>query len=139
MSKVSSWDGPPMSINRMQFVSGEPVAPRARRLNQSVRLRPRVASAPACRKSRRLRPSQNSTGLSESSRNMLIPPQCSRFYHREYEMAGGSGHWGNWRNEPNLVWEAGRPGKIAERTQFRRLGRFADLTERIQLRGSGDR
>src|SRR4051812_35300206 len=74
MSKVSSCDGPPMSISKMQLTSLLAVAPRARRLNQSVRLSPRVASAPACRKSRRFSPSQKETGRSASRRNTGSPP-----------------------------------------------------------------
>src|SRR5271155_5186711 len=74
MSKVSSCDGPPINIKRMQLVSAAGAAPEAFNANQSVKLRPRAASDPACRKSRLRSPSQNSTGRSASRRNMILPP-----------------------------------------------------------------
>src|SRR3984957_17453522 len=80
MSNVSSWDGPPINIKRIQFVSFGGVAAAARSANQSVRLSPRAASDPACRKSRLRSPSQNSTGRSASRRNMIFLP-ANRFYH----------------------------------------------------------
>src|SRR5213596_3522988 len=60
----------------MQFMSllGS-TAPKAFKLIRSLTLRPRKASEPACRKSRRVIPSQKCTGLSASSLNIAAPPQ----------------------------------------------------------------
>ena len=61
MSHVSSWLGAPTRNRQMQLTSlAGLTAPAAFSANRSVRLRPEPAmpSAPACRKSRRVRPSQ---------------------------------------------------------------------------------
>ncbi len=59
MSQVSSWLGPPTSINWMQFTSLPAcTAPAALRRRKSGIVRPRKPSDPACRKSRRVTPSQ---------------------------------------------------------------------------------
>src|SRR5690242_8150896 len=71
-SKVSSWLGPPTRNRKMQFRSFESffTAPWAFRAKNSGMLRPRNASDPACRKSRRVSPSQKWTAFSASTRIM---------------------------------------------------------------------
>src|SRR5829696_3998224 len=100
MSNVSSCDGPPISISRMQLTSLFVVAPRAFRANQSVRLSPSVAKAPAWRKSRRLKPSQNSTGRSASRRNIPVPSPGGCFYHWGTTRGGARGRSGAARRGP---------------------------------------
>src|ERR1700722_7763114 len=70
MSRVSSCDRPPPRNSMMQFMSffGS-TAPSAFIAKRSLSPRPSMESAPACRKSRRRRPSQHPTGLSESKRH----------------------------------------------------------------------
>src|SRR5215472_17131688 len=81
MSQVSSCEGPPTRNSMMQFVSFcASTAPSAFSPRNWVRPRPRNESEPACRKSRRRRPSQNSTGLSASRRNIRA--------HLPYHSAG---------------------------------------------------
>src|SRR5439155_19171316 len=74
MSQVSIWLGPPTSIRKMQLVSffGS-TAPKDFSAKKSGRVRPRKASEPACRKSRRVKPSQKWQGLSASSLNIGAP------------------------------------------------------------------
>ncbi len=64
----------------MQFMSLSGLtAPNAFRLRRSPTLSPRKASEPACRKSRRVIPSQKWTGLSASSLYIAAPPQKSTY------------------------------------------------------------
>src|SRR5258707_13963095 len=72
MAQWSSGDGPPPSMTMLQLTSflELSMAPSAFRPNNWLSPSPRNESDPACRKSRRRKPSQNSTGLSASRRNM---------------------------------------------------------------------
>src|SRR5213594_1870158 len=73
-SQVSSWLGPPTSINWMQLMSLSGfTAPIALSPRNSGNVRPRKPSDPACRKSRRVTPSQKWTRLSASSLNIVYP------------------------------------------------------------------
>src|SRR5262245_25108734 len=83
MSQVSRWLGPPTSIRRMQLTSRESsTRPAAFSRRKSPRPKPRNASEPACRKSRRRMPSQKCTRFSASNWNM-DPPRgsCRRRYN----------------------------------------------------------
>src|ERR1700677_514449 len=75
MSQVSNWLGPPTNIKWIQFTSLLGcTAPIALRRKKCGIVSPRKPSDPACRKSRRLTPSQKCAGLSASSRNIGISP-----------------------------------------------------------------
>src|SRR5437879_4942341 len=56
----------------IQFMSRSFTAPAAFCAMSPGKVRPRPATAPACKKSRRVRPSQNETGRSASNRNMAL-------------------------------------------------------------------
>src|SRR5207302_245404 len=75
MSQVSNWLGAPTRNNMMQFTSFLGLtAPAALRPSRSGRVSPSTESEPACRKSRRVSPSQNRTDLLVSSRNIFAVP-----------------------------------------------------------------
>src|ERR1700684_32299 len=75
ISQVSNWLGPPTNIKWIQFTSLLVcTAPIALRRKKWGIVNPRKPSDPACRKSRRLTPSQKCAGLSASSRNIRIAP-----------------------------------------------------------------
>src|ERR1700678_4233701 len=75
MSQVSNWLGPPTNIKWIQFTSLLGcTAPIALRRKKWGIVSPRKPSDPACRKSRRLTPSQKCAGLSASSRNIGVSP-----------------------------------------------------------------
>src|ERR1700733_9000292 len=73
ISQVSNWLGPPTNIKWIQFTSllGCTVPIALRRKKWGI-VSPRKPSDPACRKSRRLTPSQKCAGLSASSRNIGV-------------------------------------------------------------------
>src|ERR1700733_9879897 len=75
ISQVSNWLGPPTNIKWIQFTSLLVcTAPIALRRKKWGMVSPRKPSEPACRKSRRLTPSQKCAGLSASSRNIGVSP-----------------------------------------------------------------
>src|SRR6266852_2818549 len=72
MSQLSSCEGPPTRKSMIQLASllSGLIAPSALSSQNWVSPKPRKDSEPACRKSRLRKPSQNSTDLSASSRNI---------------------------------------------------------------------
>src|SRR5437773_2122278 len=74
MSNVSSWLGAPTRNSMMTLTSlSSSTAPYALSRNRSESVRPRTPIVPACRKSRRVSPSQKCTQRSASNRIMSWP------------------------------------------------------------------
>src|SRR5258707_1104914 len=73
-SQVSIWLGPPTRNSMIQLTSRSLTAPAAFWAIHWGNVSPSAAREPACRKSRRVRPSQKDTGRSASKRNIGLSP-----------------------------------------------------------------
>src|SRR5579885_497890 len=129
-SQVSICEGPPTRNNMIQLTSLSGAAPAAFRAARAGRVSPRPATAPAWRKSRRVRPSQKETERGASSRNIGNAPSMHHTratrrvgpHDRTYPRAGRGSTEKPPGERPGLGerpgWASGRvdPGRRPGRT-----------------------